>query len=94
MHPKGECIYHVFIFFVIQRKFYLGTLLQHKLINSQFCIINYTMIRGKNCDNYAKYYKDLLRENGLPDITFHKLRSTYTTILLINNFRRIGVYSR
>lgn len=33
-----------------------------------------------------KYYKKLLADNGLPDIRWHDLRSTYSTILLKNDF--------
>lgn len=33
-----------------------------------------------------KYYKSLLKENGLPNIRFHDLRHTYSTILLKNNY--------
>ena len=31
-------------------------------------------------------YKSLLKENGLPNIRFHDLRHTYSTILLKNNY--------
>lgn len=48
------------------------------------CCSSYGNPRSKSF--HFKYYKDLLKENGLPDIKFHKLRSTYTTILLKNNF--------
>ena len=48
------------------------------------CCSSYGNPRSKSF--HYKYYKDLLKENGLPDIKFHKLRSTYTTILLKNNF--------
>lgn len=46
------------------------------------------------CSTYGKprskgfitpYYKKLLKDNGLPDIKFHDLRHTYTTLLLKNN---------
>ena len=46
------------------------------------------------CSTYGKprskgfirpYYKKLLKENELPDIKFHDLRHTYTTLLLKNN---------
>ena len=33
-----------------------------------------------------KYYKQLLRKSGLPDIRWHDLRSTYCTLLLKNDF--------
>jgi len=48
------------------------------------CCSSYGNPRSKSF--HFKYYKELLKENGLPDIKFHKLRSTYTTILLKNNF--------
>lgn len=48
------------------------------------CCSSYGNPRSK--DFHFKYYKDLLKANNLPDINFHKLRSTYTTILLKNNF--------
>lgn len=31
-------------------------------------------------------YKKLLKDNNLPDITFHDLRHTFTTLLLMNNY--------
>lgn len=35
---------------------------------------------------HANYYKKLLEENGLPNIRWHDLRSTYCTLLLKENF--------
>jgi len=35
---------------------------------------------------HFKYWKQLLKENNLPDIRFHDLRLTYSTLLLKNNF--------
>lgn len=35
---------------------------------------------------HQKYYKQLLRDNNLPDIRFHDLRHTYATILIKANF--------
>lgn len=35
---------------------------------------------------HCKYYKRLLAENGLPDICWHDLRSTYCTLLLKEAF--------
>ena len=58
--------------------------------NSQFmdsgyiCCSNYGKPRSK--DFHWKYYKRLLSENGLPDIRWHDLRSTFCTLLLKNNF--------
>ncbi len=58
--------------------------------NSQFldsdyiCCSNYGKPRSK--DFHWKYYKKLLSENGLPDIRWHDLRSTFCTLLLKNNF--------
>lgn len=36
-------------------------------------------------DFHWKYFKKLLRENDLPDIRWHDLRSTYATMLLKEN---------
>lgn len=58
--------------------------------NSQFqdsdyiCRSNYGKPRSK--EFHWKYYKKLLVENGLPDIRWHDLRSTFCTIFLKNNF--------
>ncbi|MDO4321257.1 MAG: site-specific integrase [Lachnospiraceae bacterium] len=58
--------------------------------NSQFqdsdyiCCSNYGKPRSK--EFHWKYYKKLLAENGLPDIRWHDLRSTFCTLLLKNNF--------
>ena len=35
---------------------------------------------------HFKYWKQLLKDNELPDIRFHDLRATYCTLLLKNNF--------
>lgn len=35
---------------------------------------------------HRKYFKDLLKNNNLPDIRFHDLRSTYTTMLINEKF--------
>ena len=40
---------------------------------------------------HYSYYKKLLAEQGLPDIRFHDLRSTYATILMKNNFNLKGI---
>ncbi len=40
---------------------------------------------------HHQYYKELLQELGLPDIRFHALRSTITTILMKNNFNLKGI---
>lgn len=37
-------------------------------------------------DFHWAHYKKLLKENGLPDIRWHDLRSTFCTLLLKNNF--------
>ena len=42
---------------------------------------------------HHKYYKELLASLGLPDIHFHQLRNTYTTILLKNDFNIKGIAS-
>ena len=48
------------------------------------CCSSYGRPRSKMY--YWPHYKKLLRENNLPDITFHDLRSTYCTLLLKNDF--------
>lgn len=48
------------------------------------CCSTYGKPRSK--DFHWKYYKQLLAENGLPDIRWHDLRSTYCTLLLKENF--------
>lgn len=42
--------------------------------------------RSRSRGFHQGYYKQLLKENNLPDIRFHDLRHTYTTILLNANF--------
>jgi integrase len=48
------------------------------------CCSTYGRPRSKNF--HWKYYKKLLEENGLPDIRWHDLRSTFCTMLLKNDF--------
>ena len=48
------------------------------------CCSTYGRPRSKSF--HWKYYKQLLAENGLPDIRWHDLRSTYCTLLLKENF--------
>lgn len=48
------------------------------------CCSTYGHPRSKGF--HVRYYKKLLKDNNLPDIPFHDLRHTYTTLLLINNF--------
>ena len=58
--------------------------------NSQFqdsgyiCCSSYGKPRSK--DFHWKYYKQLKTENNLPDIRWHDLRSTFSTLLLKNDF--------
>lgn len=40
---------------------------------------------------YHKHYKELLEKLELPNIHFHQLRNTYTTILLKNDFNVKGI---
>ncbi len=47
------------------------------------CCSSYGRPRSK--DFHWKYFKQLLRENNLPDIRWHDLRSTYATMLLKEN---------
>lgn len=48
------------------------------------CCSSYGRPRSK--DFHWQYYKQLLKENGLPDIRWHDLRSTFCTLLLKNEF--------
>lgn len=48
------------------------------------CCSSYGRPRSKGF--HWKYYKKLLRDNGLPDIRWHDLRSTFCTLLLKNDF--------
>jgi integrase len=41
--------------------------------------------RPRSKNYHWTHYKKLLAENGLPDIRWHDLRSTYCTLLLKNN---------
>lgn len=53
------------------------------------CCSTYGNPRSKSF--HYKYFKELLKKCGLPDIHFHQLRNTYTTILLKNDFNIKGV---
>lgn len=48
------------------------------------CCSNLGRARSKGF--HCRYYKQLLAENGLPDIRWHDLRSTYCTLLLKESF--------
>ena len=48
------------------------------------CCSSYGRPRSK--DFHFKYYKQFLKENDLPDIRWHDLRSTFCTLLLKNDF--------
>ena len=48
------------------------------------CCSNYGRARSKGF--HCRYYKQFLAENGLPDIRWHDLRSTYCTLLLKEAF--------
>ena len=48
------------------------------------CCSTYGRPRSK--DYHWKYFKQLLKDNDLPDIRWHDLRSTFCTILLKENF--------
>lgn len=48
------------------------------------CCSTYGKPRSKSF--HWKYYKKLLTDNGLPDIRWHDLRSTFCTLLLKNEF--------
>lgn len=53
------------------------------------CCSTYGNPRSKGY--HQKYYKELLKSLDFPDIHFHQLRNTYTTILLKNSFNAKGV---
>lgn len=53
------------------------------------CCSTYGNPRSKGF--HHKYYKKLLADLELPDIHFHQLRNTYTTILLKNDFNIKGI---
>lgn len=53
------------------------------------CCSTYGNPRSKGY--HHQYYKDLLASLELPDIHFHQLRNTYTTILLKNDFNIKGI---
>lgn len=48
------------------------------------CCSTYGNARSKGF--HTKYYKNLIKENNLPDIRFHDLRHTFATLLLVNNY--------
>lgn len=48
------------------------------------CCSSYGRPRSKSF--HWKHYKKLLSDNGLPDIRWHDLRSTFCTLLLKNDF--------
>lgn len=53
------------------------------------CCSSYGRPRSKGY--HWKYYKQILAENGLPDIRWHDLRSTYCTMLLKQDFNMKAV---
>jgi integrase len=53
------------------------------------CCSTYGNPRSKSF--HYPYYKKILAEQGLPNIRFHDLRSTYATILMKNNFNLKGI---
>ncbi len=52
--------------------------------NDFICCSSYGNSRSKGF--HFKYFKSLLKENDLPDIRWHGLRTTYCTMLLKNDF--------
>ena len=52
--------------------------------NDYICCSNYGRPRSK--EYHWKYYKQLLKDTGLPDIRWHDLRATFCTMLLKNDF--------
>lgn len=48
------------------------------------CCSTYGNPRSKGF--HTKYYKNLIKENNLPEIRFHDLRHTFATLLLVNNY--------
>lgn len=53
------------------------------------CCSSYGRPRSKSY--HFTYYKQLLKELGLPDIRFHDLRATYATLLIKNNINQKAV---
>lgn len=53
------------------------------------CCSTYGNPRSKSF--HFKYWKQLLKENNLPDIRFHDLRASYCTLLLKNNINEKAV---
>lgn len=53
------------------------------------CCSTYGNPRSKSF--HYPYFKKILAEQGLPNIRFHDLRSTYATILMKNNFNLKGI---
>lgn len=45
-----------------------------------------TFGRPRSKSFHFKYYRKLLKDNNLPNITFHDLRHTFATLLLMNNY--------
>ena len=52
--------------------------------HNYICCSTYGKPRSK--DFHRRYYLKLLKDNNLPNIKFHDLRHTYSTLLLINNY--------
>lgn len=78
---------YVFEAILEERKVYERNKKRHRsrfLDAGYICCSNYGKPRSK--DFHWKYYKDLLKSSGLPDIRWHDLRSTYCTMLLKNDF--------
>lgn len=53
------------------------------------CCSSYGNPRSKSY--HFKYYKQILDENDLPNIHFHQLRNTYSTLLMKNDFNVKGI---
>ena len=57
------------------------------MIYAKGCLQQFNRLLLKRSKGYhQKYYKELLKSLDFPDIHFHQLRNTYTTILLKNSF--------
>ncbi|MBR1742135.1 MAG: site-specific integrase [Lachnospiraceae bacterium] len=54
--------------------------------NEELCFAQFFVVCPRSKDFHWKYFKKLLKENDLPDIRWHDLRSSFCTLLLKNDF--------
>lgn len=82
--PIPDIIYEAII--EERRKYEKNRSRRKREFNDQGYICCSTYGNSRSKDFHYKYFKQLLTENGLPDIRWHDLRASYTTLLLKNNF--------